>query len=664
MIAWLSALALAGDYSMPTSEDWRSRYVVSAYKDAGGLDWNCGSVYYSGHKGTDFAIYGSWSTMALGVAIVAAREGTVYSTHDGEPDDCTTGDCGTSNYVYIRHDDGTIAMYLHMKTWSVAVATGERVECGQKLGEVGSSGYSTGPHLHFELRTGSTSIEPFQGSCGASSSSWIEQGSYRGLPTIVCEAVDADGDGFDSGEDCDDADPSVNPAASERCNGRDDDCDGQTDEDDAVDAPTWYRDADGDGFGDPGQARRACSQPDGHVADSTDCNDGNSRSHPGAVELCDGDDNDCDGEWDEGFDRDLDGDRTCDGDCNDDNPEIHPGAEEVENGLDDDCDGWVDDGTAAFDDDWDGWTEDEGDCADDDPFVFPGAPERENGLDDDCDGRVDEEPAVEPWAADPEDRDGDGWSEAQGDCDDLDRLCFPGAPELLDEEDNDCDGLVDNRTVRFDDDGDGFSEQAGDCRDGDPAVHPGAIEEHNGLDDDCNGVVDDRTAAFDDDGDGWTEEQGDCDDRNAAAWPGAPEQRDAADNDCDGVVDEGTAAFDDDGDGWTEEQGDCDDGRPTVFPGAPEALDGVDEDCDGVVDDQTRAFDDDHDGWTEEEGDCDDGNPWIHPGATEHPDGLDGDCDGLAETPRGWGAGGCQGAPISSGPGLLPALLLLRRRRR
>jgi hypothetical protein len=113
------------------------------------------------------------------------------------------------------------------------------------------------------------------------------------------EPVDADGDGHSSDVDCDDTDPSVHPNADELCNSLDDDCDGDVDED-AVDAPTWYSDADGDSWGDPEAPVQACSQPEDAVGDSTDCDDDDTASHPGADEVCyDDTDNDCDGETDE-----------------------------------------------------------------------------------------------------------------------------------------------------------------------------------------------------------------------------------------------------------------------------------------------------------------------------------------------------------------------------
>ncbi|MCK6529339.1 FG-GAP-like repeat-containing protein [Myxococcota bacterium] len=126
---------------------------------------------------------------------------------------------------------------------------------------------------------------------------------------------DADGDGYgdlfsifrgcegpegyvEDGSDCDDTDPEVSPAASETCDGLDEDCDGYEDED-AVDAPTWYRDEDGDGFGDAGDAAGACGPPYGYVGDDTDCQDGDSAVFPGAPETCgNGVDDDCDGEVD------------------------------------------------------------------------------------------------------------------------------------------------------------------------------------------------------------------------------------------------------------------------------------------------------------------------------------------------------------------------------
>lgn len=108
--------------------------------------------------------------------------------------------------------------------------------------------------------------------------------------------VDADGDGFDTEQDCDDSDPAIHPAATEICDGRDNDCDGEVDGAAAVDPGIWYADGDGDGHGDSSSAVTACDAPSGHVAKQGDCDDANDQVHPDMEEVCnDGLDNDCDG---------------------------------------------------------------------------------------------------------------------------------------------------------------------------------------------------------------------------------------------------------------------------------------------------------------------------------------------------------------------------------
>lgn len=135
---------------------------------------------------------------------------------------------------------------------------------------------------------------------------------------------------------------------------------------------TWYADADGDGYGDAGMTTVACDAPTGYVADNTDCNDADAAINPGAAEICNGLDENCNGDVDEGLTfetwyADADGDSygdadmwvsTCDGapagyiadntDCNDADAAVNPSATEIcGNGIDDNCDGFAEEGIAA-----------------------------------------------------------------------------------------------------------------------------------------------------------------------------------------------------------------------------------------------------------------------------------------------------------------------------
>ncbi len=193
--------------------------------------------------------------------------------------------------------------------------------------------------------------------------------------------ADLDGDTFGAGAgvlscggpglvlnntDCDDTNAAVNPGATEVCNTIDDDCDTFIDEGVQL---TFYQDSDGDGFGNAGVTTLACSAPSGFVSDNTDCNDGNAAINPGASEVCDLIDNDCDTFIDEGvqltFFQDADGDGfgnpgvttlACtapsgfvsnSGDCNDGNAAVNPTAAEVCDGIDNNCAAGIDEGFDA-----------------------------------------------------------------------------------------------------------------------------------------------------------------------------------------------------------------------------------------------------------------------------------------------------------------------------
>ncbi len=108
--------------------------------------------------------------------------------------------------------------------------------------------------------------------------------------------LDSDNDGFDETEDCDDEDPSIHPDADEHCDGIDEDCDEEVDED-AVDQTLWFLDADGDGYGSPSTQFEACEAFSNAVDNDGDCDDSNEAINPSATEVCGDDlDNDCDGE--------------------------------------------------------------------------------------------------------------------------------------------------------------------------------------------------------------------------------------------------------------------------------------------------------------------------------------------------------------------------------
>ena len=379
--------------------------------------------------------------------------------------------------------------------------------------------------------------------------SWFHDGDADGFgdPSLSVVACDPPPAYVANDDDCDDSEPTIHPGADELCDGLDNDCDGDVDEDDGIDAPTWYLDHDGDGYGDPLFSQVACDAPPFYVADDTDCDDTEATVHPGADEICDGQDNDCDPTTDELADDDGDGFSICDGDCDDSDGDVNPDAEEVCNGVDDDCDPSTDE---EQDGDGDYISICAGDCDDTDPTINPGESELCDGLDNDCDGMI---------PADEVDDDGDGALLCGGDCDDGDPLTYPGAPEQCDQLDNDCDGTVDE-DVDQDLDGDGYNACQGDCDNEDATIYPGAEEICDGLDNDCDGAV--GADEDDADGDGWTVCGGDCDD------------------------DDASLTLDDaDGDGWTTCDGDCDDDEAAAHPAAEEICDdGIDNDCDGDAD--------------------------------------------------------------------------------
>jgi len=284
-----------------------------------------------------------------------------------------------------------------------------------------------------------------------------------GLFTI-CTSADVDGDGRSVCSDCNDLNPAVYPNAPEICDGIDNQCPGDTgwaqiDEGATI---SFYRDADGDGYGTASDVVQACSAPAGYVADSTDCNDSSASIHPGAAELCNVVDDDCsattaDGSGEAGYgspcdgsDADLcaEGSLDCQGgpgltcsDANDADPEVC-------NALDDDCNPATADGSsepgyglACDGSDADACLEGVLVCSGGPGLACDDAndadPELCNGLDDDCDGSL---PVSE------RDDDADGYRPCTGDCNDSAASVHPGAAEACDSIDADCDGSYTDAT--------------------------------------------------------------------------------------------------------------------------------------------------------------------------------------------------------------------------
>ena len=208
------------------------------------------------------------------------------------------------------------------------------------------------------------------------------------LSTTATYYADVDGDGYGdpdfstlscelptgyaaNSDDCDDSAAAVNPGASEVCDSKDNNCDGLTDDSSATDAKTYYADADGDAYGDPSSTTKSCTRPSGYIGNKKDCDDADSAVNPGESEVCNGVDDDCDGDIDsDAIDQvttyaDADGDGYGDAsaattsctppsgsvsdntDCEDADASISPGAAEACDGIDDDCSGLVDDGGAC-----------------------------------------------------------------------------------------------------------------------------------------------------------------------------------------------------------------------------------------------------------------------------------------------------------------------------
>jgi hypothetical protein len=504
----------------------------------------------------------------------------------------------------------------------------------------------------------------------------------------VCDP-DMDGDGDPNLTDCAPTDSAIGSKNVELCNGIDDNCntvfdEGFADLDGDSLADCVDDDDDGDGVDDTtdncpvtanadqtdsdkdgvGNACEDDSDGDGDP-DLTDCAPLNPAIFHGAKELCNGSDENCNGIVDEGYpDIDADGVANCidlddDGDGTPDAADNCPTDKNTDQAdFDKDGQGNVCD----TDDDNDG-DSDALDCAPLNAKVNHSATEKCNSIDDDCNGITDDENAVGCTGFYfNEDSDGYGmalvskclcgpappYSATQpGDCNDTNSAIFPGANEVCNLKDDNCNDQVDEgaavgcKDAWVDGDGDnfgtgnatcvcpgtpGYAPQGGDCKDGDFNINPSVMETCDTKDNNCNGLSDEenangcKTYYQDEDNDGYGKftaqsclcgpsgtfsalQGGDCDDDDNERYPGNIETCDGKDNNCNGQLDEGvlkTWYVDEDKDSWgatynqqekctkpvgfVAKAGDCNDFNAKINPSQGEACNDIDDDCDGQID--------------------------------------------------------------------------------
>lgn len=147
----------------------------------GGIrDYHCTDFTYDTHAGTDCGLR-SFAEQAIGVPVFSALDGTVVATDDGHDDMHVNGDDNLANFVIVDHGNGRLGYYWHLKKNSVIVSVNDHVRAGQQVGLTASSGYSYGPHLHFESRDlpGYVVYEPFAGDCRTGDSGWVHQEPLR-----------------------------------------------------------------------------------------------------------------------------------------------------------------------------------------------------------------------------------------------------------------------------------------------------------------------------------------------------------------------------------------------------------------------------------------------------------------------------------------------------
>jgi Peptidase family M23 len=202
MLVSLMTTGHAIELGLPIDCDVGRNCVIQQYVDhdssSKARDYQCGTLTYDRHNGTDFRLP-NLATRRAGVNVLAAADGQVLRTRDGMPDFSVSSgevssvadrECG--NGVVMSHGGGWETQYCHLAQGSVLVRPGDRVTAGRPIGRVGLSGKTQFPHLHFTIRHQGQVVDPFafgmaEGTCGEGTSLWTA--AVRNLLTYQARAV-------------------------------------------------------------------------------------------------------------------------------------------------------------------------------------------------------------------------------------------------------------------------------------------------------------------------------------------------------------------------------------------------------------------------------------------------------------------------------------------
>lgn len=159
-------------------EDLYPINLVDLDPGTGILDYNGTGYTYDGHRGIDTSIP-TFAHQAIGAPVYAALDGVVTEVFDGADDQSTTNTDKPTNYVFIEHGEDQGTLYFHFKRNSIIVGLGQQVKAGQQLALTGSSGNSSGPHLHFQSYIGDRVFDPFSGPMRPGLTNWVRQPAFQ-----------------------------------------------------------------------------------------------------------------------------------------------------------------------------------------------------------------------------------------------------------------------------------------------------------------------------------------------------------------------------------------------------------------------------------------------------------------------------------------------------